>query len=185
MDGSAGALHIEVAGLQRLVIGIQRLLIRCTDATLGNEVGCLAGLGEGRPVAGQRRLAVEPLRLDDLLDGVVCGVLVELELSGQVLPVDRVGRLACGYAAVALRLGLGWLVGFWLCGLLCGFLSGVLLLLLLLLGLLLLQLSLLIALPADSCRGLRLLACFDPSGVLRDALALRFPVDIERAPVSC
>jgi len=56
---------------------------------------------------------------------------------------------------------------------------------LLLLGLLLLfQLSLLVPLPADCCRDRGFLPGFKPSGILGDALTLRFPVDIERAPMS-
>ena len=55
----------------------------------------------------------------------------------------------------------------------------------LLLGLLLLFLfPLLVALPADYCRDRWFLSGFKPSGILGDALALRFPVDIECATMS-
>jgi hypothetical protein len=51
--------------------------------------------------------------------------------------------------------------------------------------LLLLELPLLVSLSADRCRDLRLLAGFQPVGVLGDALALRFPVDIQDTTVTC
>ena len=96
------------------------------------------------------------------------------------MSVDGVGRLTGRDAgALVLWLGLGFLRRW---GLLCGLLGGVLPCRLLLL---LPLLPLLVPLPADRCRDGGLLAGCQPVGILGNALALRFPVDVQDAAVAC
>ena len=92
MDASTGALHIEVAGLQSLIVCVQGPLIGRSNTSLSNEIGCLAGFGEISRVFRDRRLSIESLSLDDLLDGIVTGSGFKLELSGQILTVYSVLR---------------------------------------------------------------------------------------------
>lgn len=96
MVGAAGALHIELPGLQRLVVSVQGPFVGCPDAALGDEVRGFAGRSEGGGIFRYCRETIEALGLDDLLDGIVVRVPVELKLAGEVLPVDRVIRFPVG-----------------------------------------------------------------------------------------